>query len=114
VLTCRLVDGKSLEEKLLLYTIRAGTYPDGGIGVSVLPPVYLRVSRQEGKQRDVPRHRERGLSRADVWAMLDEQARRFLGMSAEEFVAAARANRLPDHPLVAHLVLLAGEGSCSE
>jgi hypothetical protein len=52
------------------------------------------------------------LSRADVWAMLDEQARKFLGMSAEEFVAAARADRLPDHPMVAHLVLLAGEGSC--
>lgn len=52
------------------------------------------------------------MSREEVWAILDAEARRFLGISADDFLAAARAGTLPDHPIVAHLVLLAGEGSC--
>ena len=50
------------------------------------------------------------MSRDDVLRLLDEQARQFLGMTGEQFVAAARAGTLPDHPTVAHLCLLAGEG----
>jgi hypothetical protein len=52
------------------------------------------------------------MSRDEVWAILDDEAHRFLGMSADDFLDAARAGTLPDHPIVAHLVLLAGEGSC--
>lgn len=53
------------------------------------------------------------MSRAEVWAILDAEAHRFLGISAGDFLTAARAGTLPDHPMVAHLVLLAGEGTCS-
>ena len=52
------------------------------------------------------------MSRADVLRLLDEQARQFLGMTGEQFLDAARAGTLPDHPMVAHLCLLAGEGAC--
>ena len=33
-------------------------------------------------------------------------------MTGEQFIDAARAGTLPDHPMVAHLCLLAGEGAC--
>ena len=52
------------------------------------------------------------MSRDDVLRLLDEQARHFLGMTGEQFIDAARAGTLPDHPMVAHLCLLAGEGAC--
>ena len=52
------------------------------------------------------------MSRDDVLRLLDEQARQFLDMTGEQFVDAARAGTLPDHPMVAHLCLLAGEGAC--
>ncbi len=52
------------------------------------------------------------MSRDDVLRLLDEQARQFLGMTGEQFIDAARAGTLPDHPMVAHLCLLAGEGAC--
>ena len=52
------------------------------------------------------------MSRDDVLRLLDEQARHFLGMTGEQFIDAARAGTLPDHPIVAHLCLLAGEGAC--
>ena len=52
------------------------------------------------------------MSRDDVLRLLDEQARQFLGMTGEQFIAAARAGTLPDHPMIAHLCLLAGEGAC--
>ena len=52
------------------------------------------------------------ISRDDVLRLLDEQARHFLDMTGEQFIAAARAGTLPDHPMVAHLCLLVGEGAC--
>lgn len=52
------------------------------------------------------------LTAEEVRGLLDEQARRYLGMTGEEFVAAAEQGSLPDHPAVAHLVLLAGAGAC--
>ena len=52
------------------------------------------------------------LSREEVIRLLDEQSNAFLGFGADAFLALARKGDLPDHPLVAHLVLLAGEGSC--
>ena len=52
------------------------------------------------------------MSRDDVLRLLDEQARQFLDMTGEQFIDAARARTLPDHPMVAHLCLLAGEGAC--
>ncbi len=52
------------------------------------------------------------MSRDDVLRLLDEQARQFIGMTGEQFIDAARAGTLPDHPMVAHLCLLAGEGAC--
>ena len=52
------------------------------------------------------------MGRGEVLAVVDEQARLYLGMSGEEFVAAARDGQLPDHPIVAHLCLLVGEGAC--
>ena len=52
------------------------------------------------------------MSRDDVLRLLDEQARQFIGMTGEQFIDAARAGTLPDHPIVAHLCLLAGEGAC--
>ena len=52
------------------------------------------------------------MSREDVLRLLDEQARQFLDMTGEQFIDAARAGTLPDHPMVAHLCLLAGEGAC--
>lgn len=55
---------------------------------------------------------DRVLTRDEVMALLDRDARHYLGMTAAEFLDAARRNALPDHPIVAHLVLLAGEGAC--
>ena len=52
------------------------------------------------------------LTAEEMRAMLDEQARHYFGMSAEEFTVAAERGELPDHPVVAHLVLLAGAGAC--
>lgn len=52
------------------------------------------------------------LTPEEMRATLDQQARHYLGMSAEEFTAAAERGELPDHPVVAHLVLLAGAGAC--
>jgi hypothetical protein len=46
--------------------------------------------------------------------LIDEQARKYLDMSFEEFIERAKAGTLPDEPVVAHLALLAGVdvGSC--
>ncbi len=52
------------------------------------------------------------MSREEVIALLDREAKHYLGMTADEFLDAARRDELPDHPIVAHLVLLAGEGAC--
>lgn len=52
------------------------------------------------------------LTPEEMRATLDAQARHYLDMSADEFIAAAERGALPDHPVVAHLVLLAGAGAC--
>jgi hypothetical protein len=52
------------------------------------------------------------LTREEVLDLLDREARRYLGMSGDAFIEAARSGNLPDHPMVAHLALLAGEGAC--
>ena len=40
--------------------------------------------------------------------LLEDEIQRHLGMSLDEFYRRAEAGTLPDHPLVAHLALLAG------
>ncbi len=52
------------------------------------------------------------LSAEQLRGLLEEEAQRYFGMSAEQFIAAAERGELPDHPVVAHLVLLAGAGAC--
>ena len=48
------------------------------------------------------------LTREEGWQILDEQARRSLGMSAEEFVRAWNAGEIddPDRPEVMHVAML--------
>ena len=48
------------------------------------------------------------LTREEGWQILDEQARRSLGMSAEEFVRAWNAGEFdnPDRPEVMHVAML--------
>jgi hypothetical protein len=41
-------------------------------------------------------------------AVLDKRARRYLGMSGDEFLARLEKGDLPDTPAVAHLSTLAG------
>jgi hypothetical protein len=41
-------------------------------------------------------------------AFAAEQTQKYLGMTPEEFVAAADADTLPDSPVVMHLALLLG------
>lgn len=52
------------------------------------------------------------LSRGDLDAILDEDARRLLGLSGAEFRQRLAAGTLPEHPAVAHLALLTGAGAC--
>ncbi len=52
------------------------------------------------------------LSAEQLREILEEEAQHYFGMSAEQFIAAAERRELPDHPVVAHLVLLAGAGAC--
>jgi hypothetical protein len=52
------------------------------------------------------------LTADELRAVLEDEAQHYLGMSADEFIAAAHRGELPDHPVVAHLVLLAGAGAC--
>ncbi len=42
---------------------------------------------------------------------LEESVNRFLGISLAEFMRLAQEGNLPDHPAVAHLVLLTGANS---
>ena len=48
------------------------------------------------------------LTEEETYKLLDEQARRYLNMSAEEFIRRADDGTLPHHPVVAHLVLFLG------
>jgi hypothetical protein len=51
------------------------------------------------------------LNRRQVHALIDERARRYLGMSGDEFMAAAKRGELPDDPAVAQLLMLTGARS---
>lgn len=51
----------------------------------------------------------KALSRRQLRAILDERARRYLGMTAKEFLDALAKDELPDTPAVAHLKMLVGE-----
>ena len=42
---------------------------------------------------------------------MEEQTLRYFGLSLAAFIAAAEANELPDHPALAHLILLTGAQS---
>jgi hypothetical protein len=49
------------------------------------------------------------LTREQAAALLDRRARRFLDMSGDDFIRAVEEKRpLPDHPMVAHLLLMIG------
>ena len=48
------------------------------------------------------------MTRAEVDALIDHEARRYLNMSREEFEAALARHELPDSPAVTQLSLLAG------
>jgi len=48
------------------------------------------------------------LSTSDVRELIDRTARQELGMTAEEFYAAAERGELDDTPAVAHLRLISG------
>ncbi len=51
----------------------------------------------------------RVLSREQAAALLDRRTRAFLGMSGEDFAGRVeRREALPDHPMVAHLLLMLG------
>lgn len=50
------------------------------------------------------------LNRKQILAILDERARRYLGMTGKQFLQALEKGELPDSPAVAHLAMLAGEG----
>ncbi len=51
----------------------------------------------------------RELSQEQAAALLDRRARTFLGMSGEDFAGRVeRREALPDHPMVAHLLLMIG------
>ena len=54
------------------------------------------------------------LSPEQANAFLEEQTGRYLGISLAEFYKLADEGRLPDNPMVPHLVLLTGArpGSC--
>jgi len=39
---------------------------------------------------------------------LEEETQHYFSMSVDQFTAAAERGKLPDHPVVAHLVLLTG------
>jgi hypothetical protein len=66
---------------------------------------FVRGSKPVSDNAD---QREVVLSRQDVLAVLDRDARRYLSISGDEFIAHAHAGTLPDHPIVAHLAMLAG------
>lgn len=49
------------------------------------------------------------ISREEAEALFDERARRYLGMSGEDFLRLVEAGEeLPDHPMVGHLLLMLG------
>lgn len=54
------------------------------------------------------------LTAAEMKALVDEQTRRYLGMSRQAFLRAAKAGKLPDHPAVAHLLLLSGASTSQD
>lgn len=43
------------------------------------------------------------LNAEQLRGLLEEEAQRYLGMSAEQFIAGAERGELPDHPVVGHL-----------
>ncbi len=55
------------------------------------------------------------ISRDEMEALFDQRARRYLGMSGQEFLdAVERGGPLPDHPIVAHLLLMIGAPTSEE
>jgi hypothetical protein len=54
------------------------------------------------------------LTEDEARAFLEEQTLRYLGMGLEEFMRRADEGKLPEHPMVEHLVLLTGArpGTC--
>lgn len=51
------------------------------------------------------------MSREEAEDLFDARARRYLGMSGEEFAKLVEAGaELPDHPMVGHLLLMLGAG----
>lgn len=68
---------------------------------------FVRVGlRLRGRGRPVTR--DRGLSRDETWALLDERARRLLGISADEFERRLIAGELEDTSTVRSLSFLVG------
>jgi hypothetical protein len=51
------------------------------------------------------------LTASEMRTLVEEQTRRYLGMSRAAFLRAAREGKLPDHPAVAHLLILTGARS---
>jgi len=50
----------------------------------------------------------RELTPEEAQEYLDAEVRRYLGIGLEEFYKLAKQGKLPDHPAVAHLILLTG------
>lgn len=52
-------------------------------------------------------------SEADSSVFIEDEIKRLLDMSYDEFLRAAKANSLPDHPAVAYLLVLTGAKTSS-
>lgn len=51
---------------------------------------------------------DRELTEEEAREYLDGEVRRYLGIGLDEFYSLANKGRLPEHPAVAHLILLTG------
>lgn len=60
-----------------------------------------------GVARAVEEGREE-LTPAETREYLEEQTRKYLGISLDEFLRRAEDGTLPEHPAVAHLIMLSG------
>lgn len=54
------------------------------------------------------------LDEAETSQFVEDEIRRHLGISTEEFLRRAEADQLPDHPAVAHLLILTGAETAAE
>lgn len=53
------------------------------------------------------------LDETETAQFVEAEIRRHLGMSTDEFLERAKADELPDHPAVAHLLILTGAETSS-